>query len=353
VTGPFEVPSLQGGLFDRRGFALPVVLFGLIGISLLAITALITATSESASSSAHQQATRQLYATESALDRYLADEAEDLGGAALTGELAYTPPGGAPIMVEVVGLGTFPRAAGSRVYVYAVTARPPGGGRTLSVVVTDSVPDPTRPPFHLRAAVTVAGSLVVGVDDVHLAAGPEACDLSGVGGPVTRSGDPDDLLREVFGTQNLGDVAATIPRELWRDGYSSSGWMRDALAHPGGVAVVDARGGTFTVAAGSYSGLLIVLNGGIQLTDTITYAGVILAEGPLQVRGEVEVRGALMSLGRVPGRPEGMPSEIGSGARITFDGCSVESSGRVYRDLTTRTRLHEPRRVGSWMEVVR
>jgi hypothetical protein len=389
VTGPAETPRTRNPSRERSGFALPLVLFGLICVSLLTATALITASSESASSTAHQQATAELYATEAALEAYLADETQDLERAAGVDELIYEPRDSPPVRLAVVRLASLPRPDGSRRDVYAVSARSTRGGRMLSVVVTDSVPDPRHPLLRLAAAVTVARDLVVGPGDARIDANSDGCEAAGasairlsvdgrldlgagglqqpeaagyspgefgIEGAVSRSGAPEELVRDVLGTDDLRALAGTVPRDLWLDGSrapASSRWLREVLAHPGAVVVVDAGGEVFSLEGGSYAGLLILLNGDVRLADTITYDGVILVEGTFQLRGEIALRGALLSVGRaVGGRPE-RPSEIGPGARITFDGCSVESAGRAFRELDARARRHELRRVGSWMEMVR
>jgi hypothetical protein len=60
------------GLRNRRGIALPFALIGLVAISILVTTVLLTSSSEFAISNAHRDAARSLYQAESAMDGFLA-----------------------------------------------------------------------------------------------------------------------------------------------------------------------------------------------------------------------------------------------------------------------------------------
>lgn len=58
---------------DRRGAALPVALFGLVAVSLLVTTALLTSNTEYAISAAHRGAAASLYNSDAALEQFVAN----------------------------------------------------------------------------------------------------------------------------------------------------------------------------------------------------------------------------------------------------------------------------------------
>ena len=62
-----------GPRLGERGVALPLALLGLVGVSLIVTTALLTSSTEYAISSAHQDATRALYIAEGGLQAYVAE----------------------------------------------------------------------------------------------------------------------------------------------------------------------------------------------------------------------------------------------------------------------------------------
>ena len=64
---------------DRRGVALPVALFGLVAVSLLVTTALLTSSTEYAISAAHRTAAGSLYNADAALEQYLFQRAQQGG----------------------------------------------------------------------------------------------------------------------------------------------------------------------------------------------------------------------------------------------------------------------------------
>ena len=60
---------------NERGAALPLALFGLVAVSILVTSALLTSSTELALSGAHQTAARRLHAANAALERFVADRA--------------------------------------------------------------------------------------------------------------------------------------------------------------------------------------------------------------------------------------------------------------------------------------
>jgi hypothetical protein len=84
-------------LRNRRGIALPFALIGLVAISILVTTVLLTSSSEFAISNAHRDAARSLYRAESAMEGFLAASFDPtLGGWALAPGAAVVNADGQP-----------------------------------------------------------------------------------------------------------------------------------------------------------------------------------------------------------------------------------------------------------------
>lgn len=75
------IHSVLGRVRDRRGAALPVALFGLVAVSLLVTTALLTSNTEYAISAAHRGAAASLYNSDAALEQYVANRFAAAAGA--------------------------------------------------------------------------------------------------------------------------------------------------------------------------------------------------------------------------------------------------------------------------------
>lgn len=65
------IQNRRGARLNRRGIALPLALLGLVAVSLLVTTALLTSSTQTAISSAQQTASRNLYNADAALESYL------------------------------------------------------------------------------------------------------------------------------------------------------------------------------------------------------------------------------------------------------------------------------------------
>src|SRR5688500_17498727 len=92
---------------NERGVALPLALLGLVSVSLLVTTALVTSSTELAISGAHQDATAALYTAEGGLQAYVAQNGTTLQNDAGDAAFDYTPPGGGPrVRLSVTHMGT-------------------------------------------------------------------------------------------------------------------------------------------------------------------------------------------------------------------------------------------------------
>jgi hypothetical protein len=140
-------------LRDRSGFALPLALIGLLLATVLIVGTVVTAASESALSYAHRDATQSLYIASGSLEAYVAAR----GGVLAPVSEVFTAPGEAEavqITVERLSLLTTPIGDFE---VFAVTAVPVAGGRSVTAMVELA-------PFQLgvESAATFGGDSRIG-----------------------------------------------------------------------------------------------------------------------------------------------------------------------------------------------
>jgi hypothetical protein len=138
------------------GIALPLALLGLVSMSLLATTALITSSTELAISTAHRSATAALYSAEGGLQAYVAGQGAALERDAGRGEFEFRPAAGGPaVVLSVVHLGSTARADGGTLRFYSLVARQAGREeRAVSAMVTQVVPGAAPPLFYLPVDTT-------------------------------------------------------------------------------------------------------------------------------------------------------------------------------------------------------
>jgi hypothetical protein len=136
VTGARRAETCREG-----GFALPLALAGLVVVSLLLCTALVTASSELAMSGAHEGAMRARYDSESAIAAFLAEQPGALALDSVT--TVFAPPLGAAVELHLLRLGEEPLSADTTLRIVALTARPNGqDSRAVSVLVKVLMPPP-------------------------------------------------------------------------------------------------------------------------------------------------------------------------------------------------------------------
>jgi hypothetical protein len=202
-------------LQERRGVALPLALVGLILVSVVLTTAVVTSSSELAMGSAHRSATGALYTADASLQAYIAQNA----GTALTlaNRAEYTVPGtNQRVLISVERMhrtgeifsawapdGNFPGLESrtrTRTEVFSVRAEPRqgtgAGGRPVMVMVNQDgmvrefrmPPVPPPPPVQTniaaRSAITMGGSLHVNGNAFWVSGRKTAADTCASGGGV-------------------------------------------------------------------------------------------------------------------------------------------------------------------------
>lgn len=128
----------------ERGAALPLALFGLVAVSLLVTSALLTSSTEVVVSRAHLEGTRSLHAANAALEQFVAERAamaDDRERRFENGEFPTMPPTGGAFVVQVAELARgeivdLPQGGVRRTDTYALIARPQDGrGRSVGALL--------------------------------------------------------------------------------------------------------------------------------------------------------------------------------------------------------------------------
>ncbi len=394
----------------ERGVALPMALLGLVALSVLVTSALLTASTELALSRAQQEATRGLYEADGALERFVADRAsldpEGAGpdGQLSAGEFSGSGPGGTAFNLTVTELsrGRVVEVDGviERRDVFAIIATPRDGwGRSVGALV-EAARKVDLTSLDIDAAATFGGGVVIDpavrisdgsganvpcdsmtasaairvADGVALGVGPDA---TVDGAIVMDSVAPSEMFHRILGGSSIDELAnhAGIqfgPR-FGQPLYSgvASQWAGDP-DHRWGcpaalvtnclagqsenkpVVAIDAGGGTVDIAGEHGQGLIIVLNGDLRLAGEFAFGGLVIVQGALAASGPIHVEGAVIAMGRT-GSATVQPGQIsGVGSFIRFNGCRVREAERL---LALHSLEAAPRRIASgtfgWFEVVR
>jgi hypothetical protein len=385
----------------RRGIALPVALVGLVAVSLLVTTALLTSGAEYAISAAQTTGSRALYAAESGMQSFVQ-------GLASTPELLAAD--GTRVLPVRVGSSAGQTAdveitthllrfedggvtAASR-YTWAVSAQPlaPDGtdrGRSVVAFISQVKQPPVQFNTNVTSAITLGGNLDVngnaftvngrfsgcgvsgGVDAVQASSTSQISAnnenhwdnfLGSEGGSNTSGRDAIDqttlsreqLARQVLGGATLEQLVEVAPDyRKWGPRFNRpewNGWVPDTA----GIAIVDANEGTVDVLGGG--GVLIVVNGNIRMRGNARFDGIIVVEGNFDLAGTPTVQGALISLAQNDGQNviNLDTSALGNGhITVQFDKCAINAAQEAFRN---QWRTPVPRLSSApfaWSEVVR
>jgi hypothetical protein len=384
-------------LKDESGVALPLALIGLVSITLLVSTALITSSTELAISSAHQGATQSLYVAEGGVQAYVAEQGLGLSAVAGMAPFSYTPAGegDGAVAISVVHLGTQMQEDSSLLRLYTVQATPAvGAGRTVAAIVSQVVPPPVPLQTNITSALTLGGNLDVDGNafwvsgrsqDASCGAGVEAVRMSdesdidvnntnhmknfvGVddaGANVTGYAaiDQSELSRaalaiDVMGGMTLDQIIAQIPPgNRWGPKFSPpDGPVREFSGYvtaSEGVAVVDADGGTVLLEGGS--GVLIIINGNLEMQGNARFDGIIIVEGSFWLHGRPQVNGALVSLSIDAENLIELDemAELDGNITIQYDRCKIDQAAANFGQMTQESMTPTVRSTHAWQEVVR
>lgn len=382
----------------RRGIALPVALLGLVAVSLMVTTVLLTSSTESAVGAAHVNAARSLYTAEQGLNTYVSSIAQT---ALAPGVTNWTIPGSTEsVQITTAQLVREARADGSVRSIFSLTAEPRRtfsgattvGGRAVTAMVLQRIPPPNSLNMNITSAITLGGDLDVNGNAFTVNGRFNGCGVNG-GVAAVRMSDSSNvdanndrhldnflgyengqntqgraaidsttltrqqLASSVLGGLSLDQIVAMVPaNKKWgpRFGRTTPAWdgIVDSLPPPPeDVAVVDANEGEVEVLGGK--GMLIIVNGDMRMRGTARFDGIIIVEGNFNLAGTPTIAGALVSLATTGENRIDDLSAIGSGhITVQFDKCDINEAlqafGRASIPPTPRTST-----TFSWFEVVR
>ncbi|MGH7459331.1 MAG: hypothetical protein ACREKN_09695 [Longimicrobiaceae bacterium] len=376
--------SIRRTLGSNDGVALPLALIGLVAVTFIVTGVLLTSGTEAAISSAQRGAKASLYQTESAVQGHIAENTDQLLDIGLVN---YSD----DIDVGVAQLSETPTGDGGVDYVFAVTGSPSAGassgGRSVVALIRQLIPPP--PQTKIEGAATIGGDLhadgnaftisghsqdLTCGESVYGAAATTASDFSSTGGGshldniegVDESGNEvsgedaikrttasqEELVEAALGGWSLEDFIAVVPEEKkWGPRFGRPAFDGTLEAEEK-VAVVDADGGTVNVTGGE--GLLIIVNGNLEMSGESTFIGIIIVEGTFSLRGTPTVQGSIISMG-VGDDGTGNVIDLDANAEvkghvtIQYDACAIADAMADFQE----TRVPTTGPTFAWFEVIR
>lgn len=388
-------------VLGRRGIALPVALVGLVAVSLLVTTALLTSSAEYAISSAQTTGARALYTAESGLQEFvrtLATQPAALQAGAT--RVIQVQVGDAADETESVRLTTNRLRfidggmTGTSRYTWAITAQPLGTdgnprGRSVVAFIQQAQEPPAKLNTNITSAITLGGDLDVngnaftvngrysgcgvsgGVDAVRSSSGSvisannqnhmqnflgyeNGSNTSGFNAIDKTSMSREQLARDVLGGMTLSQLVNVVPtHRKWGPKFNRPAW-NGYVADTAGIAVVDANDGTVDVLGGG--GVLIVVNGNIRMRGNARFDGIIIVEGNFDLAGTPTVNGALISLAQNDGQNliNLDNSALASGhITVQFNKCEILEAQEKFQQQSTTPNPTLSKTAFAWSEVVR
>lgn len=412
-----QIAARAAARLDRRGVALPLALLGLVVVSILVTTALLTSTTEAAISDAQKDATRSLYRADAAVEGYIASRAAALSGTnpqpLQRGTFAFSPQGGGTFSMGVARLqstnAAHPTQANWRriTETYSITATPTDGrGRAVGALysVTRDAPSGT---LNINAGASIGANsiripgqaaLLSGVDTSSCSTGNVAAlelaaetdyslRTSQVEGSIVRTTTsmanyglrvlnnitPQQLagIAEIKWGEALGGRAwsgfgtssGTLSRSSGLNwgcplnvGISSCNTDPDSSYYP--VVAIQPPNGQTAALQGHGQGVLIVL-GDARVNSNFVFKGVVIIAGDLRTNGGTNIYGALVGLGDITldtTLRDGDDEDltINGQALVKFDRCQLNKAQQSLANAgLTMAQQQFGGRTFAWFEVVR
>lgn len=406
----------------RRGIALPIALIGLIGVSLVVTTVMITSSTEFAISSAHRTAAASLFSADAALEQYVADRAA-VGGEFLKATSVANPaariegPDGTEYTITVARLSWTPatnpppmKLAADEVF--SLVAEPVGGrGRGVGAFLALQRLS-HRVDLNLNAGATSGGNLNVSgnatISDgrtgtnycnnadnqadyavqvtagarIDLGTGRNASDrLEGRGDTLDYTKDRmeqnlmggvrlHEIARQAdikfgsgaywtepaFGTTVINSAASTPIKYNWGCPHDLGVTCPSLESRARHVSVaIDAQGGTVRINGRYGQGILVVINGSLEIQGNFTFKGIILVENDVVVRGgaagqESKIEGGIVSFGA----NSTVDDNITGTATIKYNLCAITDAEEAMNgNSLLNAPQHRTRSTYSWYELIR
>ncbi len=403
---------------NRRGAALPVALMGLVAVTLLVTAALFTSSTEFAISAAHRTGATSLFDADAALEQYVANRMLAPPWMVATAADAVQGPAGAAYTVQVDRMSDVQNTGinpMTRTEIFSLVVQPQNGrGRSVGAFITTRR-TADRLTTNIQAGATSGGNLSVSGNAVisdgrsgtnycgtDSATAPHAVQVT-AGSTVTlgnnaersiegstnvTSYSKEQLAQNVLGTgmtlQKLAlsaqlkfgtqfgmpefDNGTRLDAQTGTD--STYNWgcpqvlLGTSLVCPAGsttremvVAIDASRLPDRTVRInGRYGqGMLIVLNGSLEIQGNFTYKGIILVEKDMFIKGgsagqESKIEGSVISFGA----SSTVEDNITGTATIKFNRCAInDAQNALNRNALQNAPQSRVASTYSWYELIR
>lgn len=379
----------------ERGIALPIALLGLVAVSLMVTTALLTSSTEVAIGTAHVDATRSLYTAEQGLNSWLTNVATNSTNLTAGHATWRVPNTTDDVQLTTVRLSQVTNTDQSVMRTFAITAEPmrngAASGRAVVAMVKQFTPAPPIPNMNITSAITLGGDLDVNGNAFTVNGRFNGCGING-GVDAVRSAfdsqitannenhmdnflgvndagqntegraaiDSTSLTRtelelDVLGGLTIEQLISSLPlSKKWGPRFGRPTWdgVLDTVPTREDAAAVDANGGTVEVTGGA--GMLIIVNGNVQLRGNTVFNGIIITEGNFTLSGTPSITGSLISLATTGQNAIDQDASAIANGHITvqFDRCRINSALQAFgRAATPSTPLTST--TFSWFELVR
>ena len=396
---------------DRRGVALPLALVGLVAVSLLVTTALLTSTTESAISSAQTRSARSLYDAEGGLHEFLRQNIVAQAGLQPGVSTVTVAETGAQVQVTTALLHSRTDAANTQVTrTVSLLAEPLQNGQPLGRAIIAMVRQAglfTNMSLNVNEGAVVGSDLEVGGSSKVIDNSRICSDTVGAGavkhadGTTVRETGSGDIEGEVTRSQNRGqafveevlgagktlndfaDLAeiqfgprfgkADFPSSAKAEWDAEDARLRwgcptrmgfdcppgaDTTFYP--IIAVDAKGGAIDLQGDHGQGILIVVNGSLKITGNFLFKGLLLIEGYIDMSGTggqtgSKIEGSVVAFGQNTNQRSRVDeSETSGNAVIAYNRCAVNDAQDSFnRRSRNFPRFQAPSTTFAWYEVVR
>jgi hypothetical protein len=402
--------TMIGRLRSRRGVALPLALTGLVVVSLLVTTAMLTGSTEASISNAQSSGTRSLYDAESALQSRL--QTITTSGVGLTaGQVNVLLAENQRNVRVTTALLQNTATATTRTIRASLLAEPLGAdgnplGRAV-VAMVEQVGNFNTMNLRVNEGAVVGTDLTVGGNSKVIDKSTLCNDTVGAGAVLhaqgaqvreSGSGDIQGAVRasdksgqafvnQILDGRSLRDFAMlanikfgpmfgrpafpTNARPAWNATDSLYRWgcplsvgvdcatAGTATAfYP--VIAIDAGGGVVDLQGQHGQGILIVLNGSLAITGNFRFKGIMLIDGYIDMAGTggqtgSKIEGSVVAFGNNTNQRSRVDeSETQGNAVISYNRCEVNAAQEAYNRMARNNPVFgPPTTTFAWYEVVR